>query len=97
MGKDRIESVVRSLREEVFHRAGLHSKRRRKVRTDTGKCGSESTFVHFRQLFQEGGMRLPSLDITGRDEHPARVSGEAGRGGTFSVFPLFTPRYGGRR
>ena len=41
-------------------------------------------------------MRLPSLDITGIDEHTALVSGDAGRGGTFSIFPLFTPRYRGR-
>ena len=32
-------------------------------------------------------MRLPSLDITGKDEHTALVSGDAGRGGTFPVFP----------
>ncbi len=70
-----------------FSSAGLHSKGRRKVRADTGKRRSESTFVHFRQLFQEGGMRLPSLDITGIDEHMALVSGDAGRGGTFPVFP----------
>jgi len=97
MGKDPIESVARSLREEVFHRVSLLSKGRRKVRADPGKRWSESTFVHFRQLLQKGGMRLPSLDITGKDEYPARVSGEAGRGGTFSVPPLFMRRYGGRR
>ncbi len=41
-------------------------------------------------------MRLLSLDITGIDEHTALVSGDAGRRGAFSVFPLFTARYGGR-
>jgi hypothetical protein len=86
-GKDSIESVVRSLREEVFHRVSLHAKRRQKVREDTGKRGSESTFVHFRQLFQEGGMGLPSLDITGIGEHTARLCGEAGSGGVFPFVP----------
>jgi len=42
-------------------------------------------------------MGFSSLDITGRDEHPAPVSGETGRGGIFPVFPLFSARYGGRR
>ena len=59
-----------------------------------GKRGSESTFVHFRQLFQEGGMRLPSLGTTGIDEHTTRVSGEAEGGDTFSVVPLFMPQNG---
>ena len=57
------------------------------VSVDAGKGGSESTFVHFRQLLQEGGMRLPSLGITGIDEHTARVSGEAGRGRHIPRFP----------
>jgi hypothetical protein len=96
MGKDPIASLVRPLRDEDFHRVSLHSKRRRKVRADTGKRCRESRIVHFRQLFQEGGMRLSSLDITGKDEHTARVSGDAGRGGAFSTFPLFMRRYGGR-
>ena len=87
MGKDPIASLARSLRDEDFHLVSFHSKRRRKVRADTGKRGSESTFVHFRQLLQEGGMRLPSLDITGIDEHSALVSGDAGGGGTFPVSP----------
>jgi len=87
MGKDPIASVVRSLRDEDFHWVSLLSKRRRKVRADTGKRGAESTFVHFRQLLQEGGTGFSSLDTTGKDEHTACVSGEAGRGGTFPPFP----------
>ena len=39
-------------------------------------------------------MGLPSLDITGKGGHTARVSGDAGRGATFSVVPLFMPKYG---
>ena len=89
MGKDRIESVIRSLREEVFHRVSLYLKDRRKVRVDAGKRGSESTFVHFRQLFQEGGTDLPSLHITGKNGHTARVremrEGEA----HFQFFPVY--------
>jgi hypothetical protein len=41
-------------------------------------------------------MRLLSPDIIGKDEHMARVSAEAGKGGTFSIFSLFSPIYGGR-
>ncbi len=41
-------------------------------------------------------MKAFSLDTTGIDEHTALVSGDAGRGGTFPVFPLFMPRYGKR-
>ena len=59
------------------------------VRADTGKRGSESTFVHFRQLFQEGGTDLPSLHITGKNGHTARVremrEGEA----HFQFFPVY--------
>ncbi len=97
MEKDSIESVIRSLREAVLHGVSLHSKRRDEVRADTGKRGSASTFVHFRQLFQEGGVRLASLDITGIDEHRALASGEAGRGATSSVVPLFMPQNEERR
>ena len=96
MGKDRIESVIRSLREEVFHRVSLYLKDRRKVRVDAGKRGSESTFVHFRQLFQEGGTDLPSLHITGKNGHKAFMSGDAARGGPLSVFPLLMRLCGGR-
>ena len=97
MGKDPIESVLRSLRDEDFHRPSLLSIRRRKVRADTGKRTSESTFVHFRQLLHEGGRGFSTLDITGKDEHTAPASGDEGRGGILPVFPLFTPTYRGRR
>jgi len=66
-------------------------------REDAGKEGSESTFVNFRQLFQEGDMKALSVDITGKDEHTAVVPPEAGRGGVLSISALFTRRYGGRR
>ena len=62
-------------------------KRSGEARPDADKRKAESTFVHFRQLFQKGGMRLLSVDTTGKDEHMALFSGEAGKGGTFSVLP----------
>jgi len=96
VGKDPIESVNEAIAGSALSSDEPSSNRRRKVRTDTGKRCRESRIVHFRQLFQEGGMRLSSLDITGKDEHTARVSGDAGRGGAFSTFPLFMRRYGGR-
>ena len=96
MGKALIASGIRSLREQVSHGVSLHSKRPRKVRADTGKRGSESTFVHFRQLFQECGMMAFSLDITGKNGHKAFMSGDAARGGPLSVFPLLMRLCGGR-
>ena len=87
MGKTGLPQVSKVIAGRDFSSARLHLKGRGKVRADTGKRGSESTFVHFRQLLQEGGMRLPSLDITGIDEHTARVGEDAGRGGTFPVSP----------
>ena len=96
-GKDPIASGIRSLREEALHGVSLLSKGRDEVRADTGKRKSESTFVNFRQLLQKGGMKAFSLDTTGIGEHATRVSGEAGRGATFPVVPLFMPKYGERR
>ena len=88
MGKDPIASGIRSLREEVLNGVSLLSKRRRKVGADTGKRGSESTFVHFRQLLQKGGIRLPPLGITGKYEYTALMWGEAGSGGVFPCLPF---------
>jgi len=42
-------------------------------------------------------MTLPPLGTTGKDKHPAFVSGDAGRGGTFPLCPLFIRLCGGRR
>ena len=52
-----------------------------------GKRGSESTFVHFRPLFQEARTKALSLDIIGKDEHAARVQGEAGGEAHFRFSP----------
>ena len=65
------------------------------VRVDGGKGGSESTFVHFRQLFQEGGTMAKSFDTTGKSEHAPAILREAGREGASFVFAVFMPQYGG--
>jgi len=67
------------------------------ARADADKRKSESTFVHFRQLFQEGGTTAFPFDTTGKIGHAAPILPEAGREVTFSIFPLFMPQHGGRR
>ncbi len=61
-----------------------------------GKRRAESTFVHFRQLFQEGDMGLPSLDITGIDEHTTTMRTEEARRDTLSICLVFMRLYEGR-
>jgi hypothetical protein len=98
MGKAPIGSAVKPLREEVFHRASLHSKGRRmseRIQVNAGQSQLSSTFVNFRQLSQRGWHEAFCLDITGIDEHTARESGEAARGGTLSILALFMRLYGG--
>jgi hypothetical protein len=94
MGKDYILSRVRLfLKESLAGRPSL--KVQADVRADTGKRSPESTIVHFRQLLQKARREASTLDITGKDEHTALISAEAGRGGTFSILSLFMPRYEG--
>ena len=95
-GKDSIASGKHGHWGKRFFIGSPSLKRQQKVREDTGKRGSESTFVHFRQLSQKGWYELPPLGITGIDEHQALVSGEAGSGGVLSIFALFVRQYGGR-
>ncbi len=55
-------------------------------------CRGESRIVHFRQLFQEDGMKLLPLDTVGKSLDKASTSGKAGRGGAFLFFPASTPQ-----
>ncbi|MGA2109680.1 MAG: hypothetical protein ABSH25_18810 [Syntrophorhabdales bacterium] len=64
---------------------------------DAGTCNGESKTVHFRQLPQEGGMKALPLDAVGKSIEKALISAEAGRDGTFSLFPPSTPQSGGSR
>ena len=87
MGKGRIASGKQGHCGKRFSIGSPSLKRRDEVGADTGKRGSESTFVHFRQLLQKGGMRLPPLGITGKYEYTALMWGEAGSGGVFPCLP----------
>ena len=80
----------KTFRKEFFT-GRLSPKRLEEVRVDEGKRRSESTFVHFRQLFQEGGARAKSLDTTGKSWHTVPIRPEAGREAEFLYFPCLCP------
>ena len=84
-GKDPIASRSQLVAGGGFSSGESSLERLPEGRVDAGKRGSQSTFVHFRQLFQKGGMGILFPGITGKSEHPALVSGEAGRKEHFSL------------
>ena len=96
MGKARIPSGVRPL-GKLFSPGEASLEPPAEVRVDAGKRRPESTFVHFRQLFQEGGTMAFLFDTIGKYGYSAAILPEAGRAATFSIFPLFMPQHGARR
>ena len=90
MGKARIPSGVRPL-GKLFSPGEASLEPPAEVSADAGKRRSESTFVHFRQLFQEGGTKAKSLDTTGKNWHAVPIRPEAGREAEFPYFRCLCP------
>jgi len=96
MGKDHIPAGARPFGKS-FSLAGLDPEAPPDVKPDAGKRGSESTFVHFRQLFRRGWHEQKSIDTTGKHEHSAPIRPQVGTEAAFPLSPLFIRQYGDRR